>query len=377
MLEPPRDVVARFAIIGLGPRGLIILERIIAFARRNRGMEVSVAIVDPGEPGVGSHLTDQPDYLLLNTVAGQLSMFPGRIDPEVDDHFGPSLFEWCLARWGQGSTGQLTCHGSPRPTDFLPRRLLGEYLQWFAQYLLSLAPSWMSTSIHSNFATDIQPVAGEERYVVSLDNGALMTVDEVFLTIGHPRRGSGQPQGKPLPGRLRAVYPLPSSLTAAGPGAHIIMHGLGLSAMDAMASAINLWGGAFRAGEDGSLTYIPSGREGHLTFLTRTGLAYRGRPETAFGRKPHEPRILTSDFLDALTKEFRPGTLDFASTVMPLMKLEMRAAYEESLSRGPAIMSDEFRLARHDDRGGERAGFPERDRAFEPDLYLMLSAPEG
>ncbi|QDO82681.1 FAD/NAD(P)-binding protein [Shewanella psychropiezotolerans] len=63
-------------IIGLGPRGLSVLHRILCHAKSSPNINISIAIFEPNEPGVGVHSTEQPDYLLLNTVAGQLSMFP-------------------------------------------------------------------------------------------------------------------------------------------------------------------------------------------------------------------------------------------------------------------------------------------------------------
>ena len=58
-------------IVGAGPRGVGVLERITALhAERQPGWGLHVHLVDPGEPGQGAHSSFQPDHLLTNTVAG-------------------------------------------------------------------------------------------------------------------------------------------------------------------------------------------------------------------------------------------------------------------------------------------------------------------
>src|SRR5215216_235063 len=125
------------AIIGLGPRGLGVLERVVTLAKRAGPElgELRVEVIDPRCDGAGAHDTAQPDYLLLNTTCSQVSTFPDEctVGAEVDQP-GPSLYEWVTARgyrlsddgYTVGPTGRRI-----RPTDFLPRRVLGEYLGWF------------------------------------------------------------------------------------------------------------------------------------------------------------------------------------------------------------------------------------------------------
>jgi hypothetical protein len=70
------------AIIGLGSRGLSVLERVLALAgSASAGADpdstgsVRVEVIDPTAAGAGVH-GPQPDYLLLNTTCAQVSMFP-------------------------------------------------------------------------------------------------------------------------------------------------------------------------------------------------------------------------------------------------------------------------------------------------------------
>ncbi len=88
----------RIAIIGFGPRGLSLLERIIACTKNLTEFSDSlldIHIFDTQLPGSGCHDTNQPEYLLVNTVANQITQFS---DHSVQDAgpllSGPSFFEW-------------------------------------------------------------------------------------------------------------------------------------------------------------------------------------------------------------------------------------------------------------------------------------------
>jgi len=59
-------------LVGCGSRGLSIFERLLSLAETRAEQPVVIDIFDPNVLGSGAHWPDQPDYLLLNTVAGQL-----------------------------------------------------------------------------------------------------------------------------------------------------------------------------------------------------------------------------------------------------------------------------------------------------------------
>lgn len=89
------------AIIGLGSRGLSVLERIITLARL-AGLapnQVRVEVIDASCTGAGVHDLRQPDYLLLNTTCSQVSMFPDACTVGADTGAaGPSLHAWVTER---------------------------------------------------------------------------------------------------------------------------------------------------------------------------------------------------------------------------------------------------------------------------------------
>ena len=77
-------------IIGLGPRGLCVLERILSLAAQQPEQQVQIVVVNKGMPGRGVHGQSLSDRFLLNTVAGLLTLIPG-------GEFQPSLLKGTFA----------------------------------------------------------------------------------------------------------------------------------------------------------------------------------------------------------------------------------------------------------------------------------------
>ncbi|WP_159053500.1 FAD/NAD(P)-binding protein [Streptomyces regalis] len=67
---------ATVAIVGTGPRGIAVLERLAHHLSRCPGVpRPHVVLVDAVQLGAGRvWRTDQPPWLLMNTVAGELTM---------------------------------------------------------------------------------------------------------------------------------------------------------------------------------------------------------------------------------------------------------------------------------------------------------------
>ncbi|HEY8472075.1 MAG TPA: FAD/NAD(P)-binding protein [Natronosporangium sp.] len=326
------------AIIGVGSRGLSVLERILTLAKRAGPAigRITVALVDPRCDGAGVHATDQPDYLLLNTTCAQVSMFPdaATVGDELDAP-GPSLYEWATARGLRLAADGYTVGGEGRPlrpTDFLPRRLLGEYLGWFLDELRRRAPEHVQLRTHPTEAVDLAP-AGEQ-LVVTLATGDRLEADYAFLTTGYtPNRRPGRPR------LISDPYPLPSRLAGVRPGQTVAIGGFGLSAMDIMSTLTVGRGGRFV--QDGDQTrYLPSGAEPVMLFYSRSGLPCRARPRVMRVDGQYQPVAFTPAAIDALRAERGDGRLDFDRDVLPLIYTEMRVAYRrcEAALAGPAAV---------------------------------------
>ncbi|HEX8093142.1 FAD/NAD(P)-binding protein, partial [Jatrophihabitans sp.] len=255
------------AIIGLGSRGLGVLERLLALADQS-GDRLRIELIDPVGDGAGVHSTNQPDYLLLNTICSQVSMFPDH--HTVGDTVrltGPSLHEWALARdlriaddgYSVGPAGRRI-----QPWDFLPRRLLGEYLGWFAETLLGSLPAGVEVALHRAEAVRLRVQAGAP-FRIELASGGWVAADAVFLTTGYTDNVAAEhPSGR----LIARPYPMPERFGRVRPGQVVAIGGFGLSALDAMSCLTVGRGGRFER-RDGGLRYLPSGAEPRLLFYSR------------------------------------------------------------------------------------------------------------
>lgn len=311
-LSPGSDKPAiRIGIVGCGSRGLTVLERIGALAAgTTRRIEVNV--FDPQRPGPGLHAVDQPEYLMLNTVASQISMFPDTA--ALNGHTGrkgPNFYEWCL---------RYKSSRSVQPNEFLPRSWLGEYLAWTYEEVLRSLPTNVRV-IHHPHAVDNIGHTDMGQFVLSTPK-VERAVDWLAITVGHAQRLRDKP-GE-LPGSLatdRHVNSLHFGLSTEAVG----IEGLGLTAMDVVADLTVGRGGQFSKRAEG-LLYEPSGREPRIYMFSRRGLPYRTRPDIVPHRTSNAALIFTLSAVADLRAEY-PAGLDFEQQVLPLIKAEMLAEY--------------------------------------------------
>jgi biotin carboxylase/uncharacterized NAD(P)/FAD-binding protein YdhS len=323
------------AIIGLGSRGLGVLERVVTLAR---GVDapVRVEVIDPTCSGAGVHATGQPDYLLLNTTCAQVSMFPDALSVGDDlGEPGPSLYDWVTERGLRLADDGFTVGHTGRPirgTDFLPRRVLGEYLGWVLDRVVTKAPPHTRITLHRAEATDLTR-GPDGAFHLTLSDGTAITTRYAFLTTGYTPNTAVRIHER----LIDAPYPLPSQLNAVAPGEDVAIGGFGLSAMDVMSCLTVGRGGRFVT-EDRTLRYEPSGAEPVMYFYSRSGVPCRARPQIMnFGPK-HEPVAFTTAAIDGL-RASRREPLDFEADLLPLILTEVRIAYrlcEARLAGGTA-----------------------------------------
>ncbi len=316
------------AIIGLGPWGLCALEQVITRARVSGvTSELTVHLIEPGTPGAGVYDLGQPDYLLLNNPAGQLSLYTGG-----DHHRHPyamGLHDWAVAqgyRW-VGDRCEIGRGGrSPAVDDFLPRRLMGEYLNWFYRQLLRAAPDGLAVVHHATEAVDVLPAVNGE--LVVLADGAALEVEQVILTSGHtPNRP--QPADQSMPPQLPA-YPV-TRYTEGLPAARTVaISGLGLVGIDAVIALTVGRGGRFE-GDGLDLIYRASGREPQIRMFSRSGLPFTAKSISGSDLSGvYEPAICTESRLASLREQaLAEGGIDFRATLLPLLFAEMSVRYYE------------------------------------------------
>jgi uncharacterized NAD(P)/FAD-binding protein YdhS len=343
-------------IIGMGPRGLSILERITAIAR-SRQLLLDLVVIEPGECGQGVHMARQPQHLLINTLASQVSLFPAE---DVVRHAPvcatPTLTEWArqqgYRRVGEeyyriASTGAGAEIGE---RDYLPRRLLGEYLIWAWQQLCACLPPGTQLVHHRHRAVDLwrQP---DGRCMVELDCGFQVLSDYVFLATGHgsnqmTEQESWYAQFAQEHARynsklayVRQLYPM-ERLEQVSAEARVLIQGMGLTAHDVVAELTVGRGGVFVREEQG-LRYERSGREPQLLLCSRNCLpaAARGINQKGVDGR-HQARYFTVEAIAAMRERARSTRgspqLDFEAELLPLLKREMALAYRQALNAAQA-----------------------------------------
>ncbi|GAA2515800.1 FAD/NAD(P)-binding protein [Streptomyces longisporus] len=351
-------------VIGAGPRGLSVLERLCANAReRALGTEVVVHVVDPCRPGAGRvWRTDQSHHLLMNTVASQVTLFT---DPSVQMAGelapGPSLYEWArsLVLMGEPAADdvlddQVLAEARDLTPDSYPTRAFyGHYLRWVFARVVRTAPAHVSVVVHPLRAVRLQDRPdGLQR--VTLANGTRIEgLDAVVMAQGHLPRRADETQERLADFARRhslthvpPVNPADTDLSHLAPGETVALRGLGLTFFDHMALLTAGRGGTFERADDERLVYRPSGREPVLYAGSRRGVPYhsRGRNQKgAHGR--HEPLLLTLGKVAELRAAAERGGLDFVRDLWPLIAKEAETVYYTALltRRSCVCVSRSFR----------------------------------
>jgi methylaspartate mutase epsilon subunit len=324
----------------MGPRGISVLERLAVRAAEHPNRSVRVFVIDRIEVGAGRvWRTDQPDWLTMNTVAGQVTMYSGGRDggPDRAGH-GPSLDQWLA----EGPDPDLAAIG---PDGYAPRVAYGRYLREVYRNVRGCLPASMW----------VEPITGDVVAVRRLDDRSfslqiettpyarIVGVDHVVLTTGHPlvepsgaeqalaRQAARHPRLRFLAGDSAADLPLEHI----GQGETVGVIGMGLTFYDILLTLTVGRGGRFGQDEDG-LRYIASGREPHIVAGSRSGLPIAARGTNQ--KRPdhvHSPVVFTADRVRAHRDAVDgPGTpMDFRRHIMPFIQAEIDHAYLTLLVR--------------------------------------------
>ncbi|PWI08943.1 FAD-binding protein [Streptomyces sp. NWU339] len=342
-------------LVGAGPRGLSVLERLCAQERKSPSCDrLTVHVVDPAPPGAGRvWRTAQPRELLMNTVACQVSVFTdASVSIEGPIEEGPSLYAWACAlahETGAGGDGldadDLAEARALGPDSYPSRAFYGRYLEWVFDRLVSTVPGHITVRVHRARAVDLADEDGALQRLVLSDGTVLAGLDAVVLAQGHvdaePTRSETELAAHAARHGLCYLAPAnPADVDLAdiAPGEPVVLRGLGLNFFDHMALLTLGRGGRFERGADGRPVYRPSGREPRLYAGSRRGVPYHARGENekgAHGR--HHPRLLTAAKAAELrSRTARGESADFDADVWPLIAKEVEAVYYAALltSRG-------------------------------------------
>jgi hypothetical protein len=337
-------------IVGAGPRGLSVLERICANERSTpRHTAVTVHLVDPYPPGAGAvWRTDQSHHLLMNTVASQITVYTdqsSRIDGPVEP--GPSLYEWAQSLLTAGGAGDhddqtLAEARDLGPNSYPSRAFYGHYLRDSFRRVVGRAPGHVTVRVHRARAVAVSDgrSAPDGPQSVRLSDGTRIDqLDGVVLAQGHvPVRLTPREERTAHLARIHQLtYITPANpadldLSSINPGQNVLLRGLGLNFFDLMALFTVGRGGAF-VREQHRLVYHASGQEPWLYASSRRGIPYHARGENekgAFGR--YYPRLFTAEFIAELRDRAagRPR-VNFAAELWPQISREVEAVYYGTL----------------------------------------------
>jgi uncharacterized NAD(P)/FAD-binding protein YdhS len=316
---------ARIAIVGMGPRGLTVLERLVANQREHNCGPIEVYVFDPKPPGTGCHDPDQEGHLLVNTVAGQITQFSDATVLNAGPILrGPSFHEWLTSEYARKGTGS-----QPHSDGYYSRAAFGRYLHWCYHYLVALAPSNSSITLFRDEVLGMDRV--DESWVLRTATGSFWT-DYVILATGHtkptPRSVSRSAAGAVV---IDDPYPIRERLAGLTAGITVGVEGLGLTCMDVIAELTVGRGGRFQVDAAGRTRYAASGREPKLVAYSRSGLPLTARARNQKGvSMQYRARFLKLDVVRALRAQRK---LDFRRDIVPLLWADMQYAYYESYLR--------------------------------------------
>lgn len=324
------------AIVGLGPRGLCILERLIANLKEfsdASALDINVHLFDPNMPGSGCHSMTQPDYFLVNTVASQITQFS---DPSVQDAGpvlpGPSFYEW-LVEYKKDTIKELIQNA------YYSRALFGEYLHWVFYYLLDLCPNFINIFHYKKMVLDVSE-NDDCSWLLHMKE-EVINVDFIYLTTGHTFKKPSQGEKdlahqikkmktiNPLLDMILNPYPVVEQLSNIHQAYSVAIEGAGLTTCDIIAELTVGRGGHFDYIND-KFTYHPSGKEPKILIISRSGIPLSARAINQKGVDgQYKPRIMTVDNIQSL--KMQHGKLDFEKHVFPLLYLEMSYVYYMTL----------------------------------------------
>lgn len=329
----------RIAVVGTGPRGVSVLERLAArLAERPAQRAVEVYAIDAVEVGPGRiWRTGQPRWSMMNTVAGEVTIFSGPPDSgPARAGAGPSLYEW----WRTVEPERAA------PDACAPRALYGRYLAEALEVIERTVPAG-TLRLHRlrQHVENLTPQPGG-RYLLTLDGGRTLRVDRAVLTTGHPlpellpeqRELADFAEARPGLRYVRGDSAIDMPLAGIASGQVVGVIGLGLSFYDVVAALTTGRGGRFVPSGDGALRYVPSGREPRMVAGSRSGLPLPARGRNQKGpRHSYRPRLFTRERILQLR---RRGPLDFRSEVLPWLMAEVelvRCATALQRAYGPDI----------------------------------------
>ncbi|WP_427869774.1 FAD/NAD(P)-binding protein [Leucobacter luti] len=380
---------ASIAIIGAGPRGTSLIERIGAHLTEPGapllGRGIDLHVIDDAPSGAGRiWRADQDRELCMNTLSHAVTLFTEERSTVAGPvRVGPTLYEWSVLVLAGGGSGVDGVESIPpehvrafrshpvrpglaaeyldelretRPESHPSRALYGEYLAWCFSRAIAGLPAGVRVIRHRDRAVGVARVGGAvvrgaevsgavrgaER--IELASGEVVLADAVILAGGWLPRAQSGAEAR-LAGALdsataedprstlvwvRQGSPADQDLSGIRPGADVIVRGLGMGFFDTMALLTIGRGGRFVTDEraPGRLRYEPSGKEPRIHATSGRGVPFRAK--SLFGGLPPRPE---QRFLRGVDWERAPRPIDFDRELWPRIVADAFVDHAETLRR--------------------------------------------
>ena len=333
------------AVVGAGPGGIGVLERLVANADLLPGPRLEIVLVDPYPPGGGRVWRHRQSPLLrMNSIASDVTVFTdGSVRMDGPVRPGPALDQWAAAvtRGEIGDSGadpevlaQLADLG---PGSFATRQVHSTYLDWFYRRTVAAAEDqgWSVRAVPREVRTVTDGVDGRQLLWLAGEPEPL-AADLVVLALGHLDATAHGPYRELAAfARRHGLYYLPpaysadADLSAIRPGQDVLLRGLGLAFIDLVVLLTEGRGGRYEPAGDGTLRYLPSGAEPVMHAGSRRGVPYHSKLDYRIGALPPLPRFFGPAEVEGLLAA--PGPLDFRADVWPLIAKEIGYGYYHEL----------------------------------------------
>lgn len=267
----------KIAIIGAGPRGLVMADKILKQANKS----VQIDLFDPVQIGGRVWRMDQPKEYIANTPAQQLTLFN---DVNQSKPTGPNLYEWSKLDeavefiQNKAYSNQALILSEMKnltKNGYTKRFLFSIYANWFYEkYLLS--------TNRINFINQevIRIQKAAEHYQLSTIDEQY-AADKIILSTGQTNNQLTQDEQSLVDYSEdnQLNYYLPShpgdvDFSNIDEDNIVAIRGLGLSFFDYLTELTTGRGGKFETTDNHNLTYLPSGHEPKIFAGSIRGVPY-------------------------------------------------------------------------------------------------------
>lgn len=344
---------ASIAIVGVGPRGVSVIDRIGALVSEQISSteELELHLIDDSQLGAGRIWnTSQTKTLCMNTLAGAVTLFTepnSTVTAPVRP--GPNMFEWIQLTLGedieeQPTKAEKTALFAKYPQEPLSdfeqemratepysnpsRALYGEYINWCFRVAVAQLPANVKVTEHLTKAVGVTASSDNSFDIIEFSDGTICRADSTIIASGWTIPALN-PQEQEF-AESEAVWVRPNSpaeqdFSVLPAGEDVLVRGLGMSFYDLMALVTIDRGGKFveDSATRSGMRYEPSGQEPHL--LVSSGRGYPFLPKSDYKSLPPKP---VNHRLMAVIEELKDEEeIDFGVQVRPAIIKDAYEAY--------------------------------------------------